>query len=55
MGEAIAHLHKTFENIEGQILLGESSTKSPIRDFTNKGTIAFLAQHKSCICISDKG
>ncbi len=40
-------LHDALESASEEHLAGDSPIKSPIGDFTNGGTIAFLAQHES--------
>jgi hypothetical protein len=40
-------LQAALEAVTDEQLAGESPIKSPIGDFTNGGTIAFLAQHES--------
>jgi DinB superfamily len=40
-------LKNAIQNVSEDHLNGDSPIKSPIGDFTNGGTIAFLAQHES--------
>ncbi|MEP7228772.1 MAG: DinB family protein [Ginsengibacter sp.] len=40
-------LDDALESVTEEHLAGESPIKSPIGDFTNGGTVAFLAQHES--------
>jgi hypothetical protein len=40
-------LQAALEAVTDEQLAGESPVKSPIGDFTNGGTVAFLAQHES--------
>ena len=40
-------LKDAIQNVSEEHLAGDSPIKSPIGDFTNGGTIAFLAQHES--------
>ncbi len=40
-------LQSAIQNVTEQHLAADSPIKSPIGDFTNGGTVAFLAQHES--------
>lgn len=40
-------LRNAIENVAEEHLVSDSPIKSPIGDFTNAGTVAFLAQHES--------
>lgn len=40
-------LHEALDGVSEEHLAGDSPIKSPIGDFTNGGTVAFLAQHES--------
>ncbi|MGH2564697.1 MAG: DinB family protein [Ginsengibacter sp.] len=40
-------LHDAIKNVSEEHLAADSPIKSPIGDFTNGGTVAFLAQHES--------
>ena len=40
-------LNEALESVSEEQLSGDSPVKSPIGDFTNGGTVAFLAQHES--------
>ncbi len=40
-------LNDALESVSEEHLAGDSPIKSPIGDFTNGGTVAFLAQHES--------
>lgn len=40
-------LNDALEGVSEEHLAGDSPLKSPIGDFTNGGTVAFLAQHES--------
>ena len=42
-----ALLNDALDKVSEEHLAGDSPIKSPIGDFTNAGTIAFLAQHES--------
>jgi hypothetical protein len=42
-----ALLKDALESVTEEFLAGDSPIKSPIGDFTNAGTLAFLAQHES--------
>jgi hypothetical protein len=42
-----ALLKDALEGVTEEFLAGDSPIKSPIGDFTNAGTLAFLAQHES--------
>ncbi len=40
-------LHNAIQDVTEAHLMADSPIKSPIGDFTNGGTVAFLAQHES--------